>query len=406
MEKNKIELGTPISQERIQIDGKVELKNVYRIDINSLYYNDENGRISTFIAEYNATHEETIDRLPFEQYNNVLMNYVKKSGSKDKFQITKNDIAKNGQLKVGIVLDDGRIIDGNRRFTCLRELYSETNKEEYKYFECFVLPTPTTNQEKTMIKTLELKYQFGEDQREEYNPIDRLVHVYNCLVKKPVMFSPEEYRDRVNNQLKIADIKMAMTKAEIMEEYLEFINKPKRYDIARDEKLDGPIQEIATLKKKIKDKYEWNQASTVLYTFLKNKTSGDRTREIRELTKLYTNNKSKFDEIKEQAFALEMKKSEINEQQKITDYVSEKQIFEVKEKEQKLTSNFNKAVAQTKLNQAKQKQFDIVKAANKKMNDIDIVEIQYLSQEIKTNMKKELNDLKKLIEKIEEKLNA
>ena len=146
MENRIIERGAPIRTEKFQLDGKVEMTNVYRINIESLYYNDENGRIATFIAEYNAENPDGINSLSFDEYNDTLMKYVKKSGSRDKFNTTKKDIAQNGQLKTGIILEDGRIIDGNRRFTCLRELYKETLNEKYKYFECFVLRSLAYNE--------------------------------------------------------------------------------------------------------------------------------------------------------------------------------------------------------------------------------------------------------------------
>jgi hypothetical protein len=52
------------------------------------------------------------------------------------------------------------------------------------------------------------------------------------------------------------------------------------------------------------------------------------------------------------------------------------------------------------------KQVDIVKSAAKKINEIDIIEIQYLSEDLKKSLQKEVNDIKKILEKIEAKLNA
>lgn len=406
MQNKLLELGEPIRTEKIQIDGKIEMAPVFKVDIEKLYYNDDNGRIATFISEYNAENPEGINSLSFEEYNDTLMKYVKKSGSKDKFNTTKNDIAQNGQLKTGIVLKDGRIIDGNRRFTCLRELYKETFSEKYKYFECFVLPMPRTEQEKTAIKTLELKYQFGEDQREEYNPIDRLVHVYNCLVVEPVMFTPEEYKKRVNDQIKLSDIKMSMMKAEIMVEYLEYINKPHRYDIARDEKLDGPIQEIANLKKKIKDEFVWSEVSSVLYSFLNKNKKGDKTREIRDLIRVYNKNPLQFEKLKESTFEMEIRKEELRSKVELTNVVTSEEQEEIRNKANELNRTFDKAVADTKKKQAREKQVDIVKSSYKKIQEIDIKEIKYIPNELKKEMKNTLEYIKNIIKDIEGALDA
>ena len=61
------------------------------------------------------------------------------STDKEKFIGTKNNIEQFSQLEPGVVLTDGRVIDGNRRFTCLRVLHRETGKQEYNYFEAVIL---------------------------------------------------------------------------------------------------------------------------------------------------------------------------------------------------------------------------------------------------------------------------
>ena len=406
MRSKVIEKGTAIRKEKIQIDGKMELREIYLVDINTLYYNDENGRIATYIAEYNGENPKKISDLDFDEYNDTIMKYIKKSGTKNKYQTTKNDIARDGQKKAGIILEDGRIIDGNRRFTCLRELYKETNNEKYKYFECFILPTPKTAHDRTVIKTLELKYQFGEDQREDYNPIDKLVHIYSCLIEEPIMFTPAEYRDRVNNQITIADIKTAMTKAEIMCEYLEFINKPKRYDIARDKKIDGPIQEIASLKKKIKDKYTWSEVSSVLYSRLRDYNSGDTTRLMRELIKMYLKNPAAFEEVKKEVLMCEMKREEVVLYKQTTGVVNESKLEEYKKQQENLNRNISSAVEKTKRNEAKQKQAEIAKNANKKLREIDLQELKYISDDLKKEIKNELENMKKYISQIEGVINV
>jgi hypothetical protein len=141
-----------------------------------------------------------------------------------------------------------------------------------------------------MIKSLELKYQFGEDDRVDYNAIDKLVDVYNLLVGPNRILSAKEYCDRVNNQIKLNDVKRMMIKAEVMYDYLDFIGMKERYDIARDYKLDGPIQEIANLKSSLSD-FEWNEVKPIMYKAMKDAT-GDRTREVRSIIKVYKNSPS------------------------------------------------------------------------------------------------------------------
>lgn len=62
----------------------------------------------------------------------------------------------------GVVLNGGRIIDGNRRYTCLRMLESES--DEFGYFEAVILDFSIESNEKE-IKTLELSIQHGEEKK-------------------------------------------------------------------------------------------------------------------------------------------------------------------------------------------------------------------------------------------------
>jgi ParB-like chromosome segregation protein Spo0J len=84
---------------------------------------------------------------------------------------TKKSIAESGQQVYGYVLDDGRIVDGNRRFTALRDIHQSTGKTVY--FEAVVLPFSYNNTtERVKIKKLELAIQMGVEERQSYDPVD------------------------------------------------------------------------------------------------------------------------------------------------------------------------------------------------------------------------------------------
>lgn len=390
MELTLVNKGKAIRQEKIRIEGQAKLINVYKVDINSLYFNDQNGRIATFMAEHKAKNQIDIDKLEIHEYNKIIMEYVKKSGNPDKFKTTKEDIRQNGQMKTGIILEDGRVIDGNRRLTCLKELYFETHDDKYKFFECFVLPLPRTSKDEIIIKSLELAYQFGEDQREDYNPIDKLVDIYHCLIN-PKLFTPEEYRDKVNNQMKLSDIKNAMIKAQIMVDYLEYIGKPNRYDLARELKLDGPITEIANLKKSIKEEDKWQSIAPVFYNKMETQTKGDRSRDIRSLKKIYENRPEEFIELKEETKRIEKKKEELETLDE-HDYIKKSEVQKtIREIQTKLEERVQSVAVNTGHELALKKQNDIVKSSLKKLRELDLSIIQYLPKELQDEL---LDDLR------------
>lgn len=389
METKKIIAINTGRKEKMVIGGHTVLEDVYKVDISTLYYNDENGRIATFIAEYKSKSDIAINELSFDEYNETIMQFIIDS-KKDKYKTTKEDIKKNGQLRVGIILDDGRVIDGNRRFTCLRELYNETADEKYQYFECVILKVPTTLNDKKMIKSLELKYQFGEDDRVDYNAIDKLVDVYNLLVGPNRIFSAKEYCDRVNNQIKLNDVKRMMVKAEVMYDYLDFIGMKERYDIARDYKLDGPIQEIANLKSSLSD-FEWNEVKPIMYKAMKDAT-GDRTREVRSIIKVYKNSPSEFEKIRNNFLNIEFKQEQIKHSQ-----LENSQVVAQKEELSDLKAEYKElvkdSIAKTGIDMARKKQNELLKGVVKKMSEIDKISLKHLPEDLKKEFMQYLNQL-------------
>lgn len=285
------EYATKIQKAKPDWSPNGEILTVYKIPLDKLYYNDENGRIATWISEYN--NKNILNNKSIQEKNDLIHSFIKKSNSKDSFEKTKNDIKQKGQIRPGVVLIDGRVVSGNRRFTVLRELYQETASDKYGYFECFILEKDlVSEQERKEIKTIERLTQFGVDEKVDYDPIARLVDVYNDLIGPRKIWTLEEYSKKFG--LKKRDAELMYYKAKIMVDYLEYINKPEYFHLARAKKLDGPLQELVRVYDKVSEP-EWKKVRVVFYTYLSEK--GDTTRHIRDLIKMYNNDKTKFDEL-------------------------------------------------------------------------------------------------------------
>lgn len=116
---------------KLTIDGLTQAYPVYKIKLDWLYYNDQNDRIATWISQYRAQHEghapNPADR---ENYNNTIEQFIVESNP-DALRKTKANIKMTDQREPGVVLADGRIIDGNRRFTCLRQLSAADTRFGY-----------------------------------------------------------------------------------------------------------------------------------------------------------------------------------------------------------------------------------------------------------------------------------
>ena len=125
---------TTAQSRKLTIDGRTQAYTVYKIKLSNLFYNDQNDRIATWISKYKADHNgEAPDPSNRNSYNDIIEQFIVESNP-DAINKTQNNIELVDQREPGVVLNDGRIIDGNRRFTCLRRL-SKKN-EKFGYFEC------------------------------------------------------------------------------------------------------------------------------------------------------------------------------------------------------------------------------------------------------------------------------
>ena len=262
---------------KLTVDGITKAYPVYKVRLDWLFYNDQNDRIATWISQYKSQHDGhapyVTDRAA---YNNIIEQFIVESNP-DALKKTKNNIEMVDQREPGVVLADGRIIDGNRRFTCLRML-SEKN-DRFKYFETVILDRNIESSAK-QIKMLELSIQHGEESKVDYNPIDRLVGVYTDIIDTKLL-SVEEYAKSTNES--VADVKKRVEVAHLMVEFLEFINAPKQFHIARDLQIYYPLEELGKLIKKCSTEDDKEDIKISIFNNILMQPTGDMTRFIRNV---------------------------------------------------------------------------------------------------------------------------
>jgi len=275
---------------KLTIQEKTKNYKVYRIPVEYLHYNNKNGRIISSINKYESE-GHILDLSDKDNYNNILQQYIINS-NKLALDATKANIKLFGQRLPGVVLNDGRVIDGNRRFTCIRLLDAEEGTN--LYFEAVILDQAEGLSD-TDIKRLELNLQHAEERPVDYDPIDNLVEVYSVIVKDN-LFSVEEYARNTNK--KKSEVEKMLKKAKLMVEFLEFINAEGKFYVARDLNLDGPLQEIMGIlnREDAEDEAEYLRVRNTLFTALAIPHRGDLTRHIREIGKniLKASNREKF----------------------------------------------------------------------------------------------------------------
>lgn len=289
--KEGIEKGFVIKTDRatkLTVDGITDTYPIYQVRLDLLYFNDRNDRIATWISQYMAENGvSSFDRSDLEKYNDIIQDFITQSNP-DKIKATQNNIEFIGQQKHGVVLNDGRIIDGNRRFTCLRNLAKKDPR--YNYFETVILERDFENNAK-QIKMLELQIQIGEESRVDYNPIDRLVGIYHDIIENQLL-SVKDYAQSTNQTE--AEVERMKDLAILLVEFLEAINAPGQYYIARDMDLNGPLVELQGILKNIKDAERREEVKYAVFTNFLMQPSGDMTRFVRELKQVVKEKETKY----------------------------------------------------------------------------------------------------------------
>ena len=202
----------------LRYKGQTIPMNVYRIPLEYLIYNKYNGRIGSAVLSYekqngplnaeNESDKKTIESFLYDS-------------KEDRNKQTMDSLRKNGQQRHGIVTADGIIVDGNRRAMLLNRLfndrenlgYSYQEVEPCQYFHAIILPDDATEKD---VQQLETIYQMGEDDKVDYNAIEK----YLKCKELNKYFEIDEIAEFMDE--KPADVKKWLEILDLMEQYLAF----------------------------------------------------------------------------------------------------------------------------------------------------------------------------------------
>lgn len=382
---------------KLTINGVTKVYQVYRIKLSYLYYNDQNDRIASWISKYkddNGTGALNLEQR--ETYNDVIQQFIVDSNPLA-INKTKANINMVDQREPGVVLNDGRIIDGNRRFTCLRMLAKKD--DHFDWFEAVILNKDIKDNQKE-IKVLELMIQHGEEGKIDYNPIDRLVGVYNDIIDKKLL-TIAEYADATNETE--AEVKKRIELAQLMVEFLDFMNAPKQFYIARDLELDGPLIELAAILKKCPDDNTREKMKVSIFNNLLMKPENDMTRFVRQV-KSVADTEFLDDFIEEQMQLVEEVKEKLPESvtsaKEVHDLVRQDDVVK-----DKLSHSMEKAVTKVKRVETRNKPALMLEKGILLVESIDLDILGKLTPNELQQVKYKADLLGELIQIIQEKID-
>lgn len=382
---------------KLTVDGLTKAYPVYKVRLDCLFYNDQNDRIATWISQYKAQHEgKAPDSYDREAYNAIIEQFIVESNP-EAIRKTQTNIEMVDQREAGVVLADGRIIDGNRRFTCLRRL--ATKSDRFAYFETVILDRNIESSAK-QIKMLELSIQHGEESKVDYNPIDRLVGIYNDIISTQLL-SIEEYAKSTNESE--TDVKKRVEVAKLMIEFLEFINAPEQFYIARDLQLYYPLEELLKLIKKCRTDDEIEDLKIAVFTNILMQTAGDMTRFVRHIKSVVGSEYQEefFDEQKEIASKVI---DTLPEQGKVNTTVIREVVRSNDEAVRELERSMEKTLTKVKKNETKNRPIQLAEKATTFLESIDTHILLKMNDSELGRLARQLDKLEQTINNIRENL--
>lgn len=269
------------SRETLLFMGEPQVMEVYKLPISLLSFNVDNGR---FAAEKKLKEQD----LGFELDNrnsaheDYFLELLLPSNQKSKNLIS--DLDRNGQLRPGVITNDGFLVDANRRLACMKYLNSLNPNSKYQYLLVHRLPANVPAKE---IYKLEVQFQIKADLKEEYNPINDLLKIREGLE----YMSELELRETLDWTAK--RIKDYQNRLDLVDGFLGYINQPGNYTLLLNlnEHFVEIQKEISAMKSLGLSPFKIDEAIDVMYRMLeinldksfdKSITQRDHIRYIRE----------------------------------------------------------------------------------------------------------------------------
>ena len=291
--------------------GRLIPLEIYRLPIDLLTYNLENGR---FAADKLAKEAELKRKLNPENKNDVRE--IKKlllEKDSEKTNQLREDIMRIGQVNPGIITSAGNVINANRRMAVLSELKEKTGDEKYGYLLVGILPNGADAKD---IWIAESKIQFGQEFKTDYTPINRLLKIRDAIKTRDM--KEEEVANVLS--MKLEDIKKDLSRLTLIERYLEYIGKFEEYTHIDKEEIHEHFINLQNNLESARDDFlSTEEQIKFLKLHFESIRAGFPHLFIRELKRIGNNEETKqksfsvFDKLKNREIDLESFKDEVQD---------------------------------------------------------------------------------------------
>ena len=381
---------------KVTYAGKTVVYPVYRVRLDALFYNDQNDRIATWISRYESENgKDALSGLNYDIYNRIIENFIVESNP-EAITKTQKNIALVGQREPGVTLADGRIVDGNRRYTCLRRIQRYTS--ESLYFETVIMDMDI-REDKKQIKLLELAIQHGEEKKVDYDLIDYAVGTYRDVVQTGLL-TVEEYAASTNEA--ISDVRKRIEIARVICEFLEYLKLPEQYHVAREFQVYSLFQEMMAPLKQL-DETGKQRLKIIAFNNAMMKAMPDQRKFIRDIKGLIKNETydSYFEEQQKWAdvIAEKYKKVDVHTKEDVDKFAEENASIT-----EELQLSMEKALLKSRSQLLKNKPAENVSKCIALLTEVDPRLFEKLEAEEKETLKAEFSELERIVDSFMKKL--
>jgi len=214
------------------IKGRRKELDVYRVPTKLLYFNIENGRYADKMVQLKHDNPGiSIDpRQP--KWRDAIWKMLKgeyrgTERDREPFNNLRRDLESRQQLRPGVVLSDGGVLDGNRRLAALLDLQRRPNPGRYEYLDAVILEEDVGAEDRWRI---EAGVQIGRDEKHPYSGINELLKIREGLHLFRGKPNPESEISKVLYGISEEEIREDVQKIQLIDQYLTFIGKPASYN--------------------------------------------------------------------------------------------------------------------------------------------------------------------------------
>jgi|GEM_PF-3316461 hypothetical protein len=241
-------------KELFWIKGRRQELEVLRVPTKHLYFNIENGRYADKMVQLKEDNPGVEINPKGEKWMATICRMLKGEypGTErdvDAFRKLRDDLAGRQQLRPGVVLFDGGVLDGNRRLAALIDLQqTEPNPSRFEYLDAVILDEDVGPEDRWRI---EAGVQIGRDEKHPYSPINELLKIQEGLILFKGRPNPEKEISKVLYGISEDEIEKDIQKIRLINQYLEFIGKPKSYNEIGDviERFEETVKTLEHAKK-------------------------------------------------------------------------------------------------------------------------------------------------------------